>query len=304
MEHVLDKNKEQLASTFPIGYVSLNITNLENSIDFYHSVIGLQVLMKTERYAVLGANAQRPLIILVQEEDTVQSKPNSTGIDHLAILAPNRIELARHLGRIVEKNHPIRMVSDHGVNESIYVTDPDGILIEITRDFTSDELAQRRPLSSQELVQELWALRSQLESVSPEIAANTIVGHVLLKVSDLNQAEQFYVEDLGFQVSMRIPGAVFVSIGNYHHHLGFHVWESNNGPRPDHSAIGLRYFSIIKPNDEALLQVTAENPRDFRFMRDPGGNGIVVTPHAAIDSEELLNMEQMIMKRSNSNENQ
>ncbi|MBD0384668.1 VOC family protein [Paenibacillus sedimenti] len=303
MEQIFDENRERLASSFPIGYVSLNITNLEKSIDFYHSIIGLHVIMKTERFAVLGTSTEQPLIILAQEE-AIQRKSNATGIDHLAILAPNRIELARHLGRILERNYPIRMITDHGVNESIYVNDPDGILIEITRDFTSEELVLHRPLSSQELAQELLDLSRQLQSASPEIATNRKIGHVLLKVSDLSQAEQFYVRDLGFQVSMRIPGAVFVASGDYHHHLGFHVWESGGGPRPDISAIGLRYFSIIAPNDEALLQTTGESIRNFRFVRDPAGNGIVLTSHATIHHEELLDMDQIILERSNSIENQ
>lgn len=292
MEQIFDEKREQLASSFPIGYVSLNITNLEKSIDFYRSIIGLHVLMKTERFAVLGTNTEQPLIILVQEKEAIQRKPNATGIDHLAILAPNRIELARHLGRILENNHPIRMISDHGVNESIYMNDPDGILIEITRDFTAEELLVHRPLSSQELGQKLVDLRRQLPT-SPEIATNTKIGHVLLRVSDLSQAEQFYVQDLGFQVSMRIPGAVFVSIGDYHHHLGFHVWESSGGPRPDPSAIGLRYYSLITSNEAAFPETTGES-RDFRFVRDPAGNGIVLISHRNWNPAKLIEIDQTL----------
>lgn len=303
MERISDK-KIGLASSFPIGYVSLNITNLEKSIDFYHSIIGLHVLMKTKQFAVLGTITEQPLIILNEEEEAAQRKSNATGIDHLAILAPNRIELARHLKRIIERDYPIRMITDHGVNESIYLNDPDGILIEITRDFTPEELVQHMPLSSQELAQKLLEMSRQIQSDSPEIATDRKIGHVLLKVSDLSQAEQFYVRDLGFHVSMRIPGAVFVSSGNYHHHLGFHVWESSGGPRPDISAIGLRYFSIIAPDDEALTEMTAESPHDFRFVRDPAGNGIVVSPRTTIHHEELLDMDQIILERSNSIENQ
>lgn len=303
MEQISDKNPG-LAATFPVGYVSLNITNLEKSIDFYHSIIGLHVLMKTKRFAVLGTIAEQPLIILNEEEQSVQKESNATGIDHLAILAPSRVELARHLKRIIESDYPIRMLSDHGVNESIYLNDPDGILIEITRDFTPEELVRHQPLRSQELAQKLLETSRPLQADSPEIATDRKIGHVLLRVSDLRQAEQFYVRDLGFQVSMRIPGAVFVSSGNYHHHLGFHVWESSGGPQPDISAVGLRYFSIIAPHDEALLQVTAENTSDFRFMRDPAGNGIVVSPHATIRPEELLDIDQTILERRNSIENQ
>lgn len=294
MEHISDENRERLAPSFPIGYVSLNITNLEKSIDFYHSIIGLHVLMKTRRFAVLGTITEQPLIILTEEREAVQRKPNATGIDHLAILAPNRIELARHLRRIFERNYSIRMITDHGVNESIYLNDPDGILIEITRDLTSEELVLHKPLSSQELALELLDLSRQLRSTSHEIATNRKIGHVLLRVSDLSQAEQFYVRNLGFQVSMRIPGAVFASFGNYHHHIGFHVWESGGGPRPDISAIGLRYFSIITPNDEALMEMTAESSQDFRFVRDPAGNGIVLISDTKWSTAKPIEIDQTL----------
>lgn len=293
MEQVFEDKKDRLASSFPIGYVSLNITNLEKSINFYHSIIGLHVLMKADRFAILGTKTELPLLFLVQEKEAIQRKPNATGIDHLAILAPDRIELARHFGRILEGNYPIRMLTDHGVNESIYISDPDGILIEITRDFTSEELLQHRPLRSQELARKLLDLSRQLRNETPDIATNTKIGHVLLRVSDLSQAEQFYVRDLGFQVSMRIPGAVFVSFGGYHHYLGFHVWESNGGPQPDRSAIGLRYYSLITSNEAAFPDKTGES-RNIRFVRDPAGNGIVLDSHRNWSPAELIEIDQTL----------
>lgn len=269
-----------------IGYVSLTVSDLETSINFYHSVIGLHVLVKTDLSAVLGMMLERPLLILTQGEDTTSQEFNATGMDHFAILVPNRIELAKHLGRIIERNYPIQMITDHGVNESFYVNDPDNMMVEITRDFTPEELAEHRPLSPQELALQLMELNRQLKPTSYEVPDDTKIGHVLLRVSNLAQAEQFYNNDLGFDVSMRLPGAVFVSAGGYHHHVGFHVWESDGAPRPEISAIGLRYFSII-----------CKSPCDFQFVRDPSGNGVIISSHKKPKHHQLIEFDRTYINR-------
>lgn len=277
---------QSLISPSYIGYVSLTVSDLETSINFYHSVIGLHVLLKTDQSAVLGTMSEQPLLILTQGEDMIPKEFNTTGMDHFAILVPNRIELARHLGRILERNYPIQMITDHGVNESFYVNDPDNMMVEITRDFTPEELAERRPLSSQELALQLMELNRQLKPTSYEVADDTKIGHVLLRVSNLAQAEQFYSNDLGFDVSMRLPGAVFVSAGGYHHHVGFHVWESDGAPRPEITAIGLRYFSII-----------CESPCDFQFVRDPSGNGVIISSYKKPKHHQLIEFDRTYINR-------
>ncbi len=264
-----------------LTYVSLTVSSLETSIDFYHSVIGLHVLLRTNQSAVLGTMTDQPLLILTQVEASFPRDLNATGMDHFAFLVPNRIELARHMGRVIERNYPITMITDHGVNESFYLADPDDILIEITRDFTPEELAERRPLSSQELALQLMDLYSKFKTPSPDIAKETSIGHILLRVANLAKTEQFYTSNLGFDVSMRLPGAVFVSAGGYHHHVGFHVWESEGGPRPDITAIGLRAFSI-----------TYESPCEFQFVRDPAGNGIILSSQSKLSHNQLIELDR------------
>lgn len=297
MKQSLKEYGLRLSDSFPVGYVSLTITHLDKSIDFYHSMIGLHVLMKNRRTAVLGTMEGRPLIMLTQAEKATPRKSNATGMDHLAILVPDRAELARHLGRIWERDHPVAMIADHGVNESVYVNDPDGILVELTRDFTREELERHRQRSSRELGNLLLDLARQLRPAFPDISTNRKIGHILLKVSDLGQAEKFYVQALGFQVSMRIPGAVFVASGAYHHHLGFHVWDSEGGPQPDLSAMGLRYFSIIAPRDGDLRETsTTSGPvNEDLFLRDPAGNGIVLTPTPNGNPEKLMELDQTLV---------
>ena len=115
------------------------------------------------------------------------------------------------------------------------------------------------------------------------------IGHVHLKVSQLERAVDFYREVLGMELTTRYGNkAAFLSYGGYHHHLGLNVWESENGPRPHRNATGLYPFAILYPTRAALaraLQKLLEHgyPLDGAsdhgvsqalYLSDPDGNGV------------------------------
>jgi catechol 2,3-dioxygenase len=121
------------------------------------------------------------------------------------------------------------------------------------------------------------------------IDPDTRIGHVHLKVSDLDQSIWFYTELLGFRVSQRLGDqAVFLSAGGYHHHIGLNTWESAGGPSSPNFAAGLYHFAVLLPNRIELarsLQRLLENrwPVDGAsdhgvsesiYLRDPDGIGI------------------------------
>ena len=114
------------------------------------------------------------------------------------------------------------------------------------------------------------------------------IGHVHLKVADLERAIGFYRDVLGFQLTQRIGrGAAFLSAGGYHHHIGLNTWESGGGPPPPH-ATGLYHLAILYPTRaelaDALRRVLdAELPlsgaadhgvSEAIYLRDPDGNGV------------------------------
>src|SRR3989304_3178932 len=83
----------------------------------------------------------------------------------------------------------------------------------------------------------------------------TVIGHVHLKVSDLDRALQFYTEIMGFDLMQRFgPSAAFLSAGGYHHHLGLNTWESAGGPPPAPGTTGLYHFAILYPNRRELAR--------------------------------------------------
>ena len=78
----------------------------------------------------------------------------------------------------------------------------------------------------------------------------TVIGHVHLHVADLAEAEQFYTRVLGFQLMQRYgSGAIFVSAGGYHHHIGLNTWAGVGAPPPPEDVAGLRWFEVLLPEE-------------------------------------------------------
>jgi catechol 2,3-dioxygenase len=115
------------------------------------------------------------------------------------------------------------------------------------------------------------------------------VGHVHLKVSDIERALRFYCDVLGFELQQRYGSeAAFVSAGGYHHHIGLNTWESEGGSPPPPNCTGLFHLAILYPTRaclaDALRRLTAANIRldgasdhgvsEALYLRDPDENGV------------------------------
>src|SRR5207237_6893790 len=113
------------------------------------------------------------------------------------------------------------------------------------------------------------------------------IGHVHLHVSRLPDAEKFYVDMMGFNLMQRYgPGALFVSAGGYHHHIGLNTWAGVGAPPPPAGALGLRHFVVRLPDDAALDRIAAriraaglapEEADAGLLIRDPAQNAVVLT---------------------------
>ena len=114
------------------------------------------------------------------------------------------------------------------------------------------------------------------------------IGHVHLRVSDLDRAVRFYRDALGFDLTSQVPGAAFLSAGGYHHHIGLNTWESRGGSPPPRGTTGLFHFAIRYPTRRALADalrrlgehgVRLEGASDHGvsealYLHDPDRNGI------------------------------
>lgn len=123
----------------------------------------------------------------------------------------------------------------------------------------------------------------------PSIHPDVRIGHVHLKVADLDRALSFYRDVLGFEVTQRYgSGAAFVSAGGYHHHIGLNTWESLGGPAPPSGTTGLYHLAILYPTRAALsdalrrvldagmaLDGAADHGvSEALYLRDPDDNGV------------------------------
>ena len=128
-----------------------------------------------------------------------------------------------------------------------------------------------------------------MPTTPPPIAAGTRIGHVHLKVADLQRALDFYVGVLGFQLMQRYgTQAAFISAGGYHHHIGLNTWESKGGHPPPPGTTGLFHTAILYPTRAALADalhrvvsagITLDGASDHGvsealYLRDPDENGV------------------------------
>jgi catechol 2,3-dioxygenase len=125
----------------------------------------------------------------------------------------------------------------------------------------------------------------------PSIHPQTFIGHVHLKVSDLNRSVRFYQENFGFELQQKFGNsAAFLSAGGYHHHLGLNTWESRGGPPAPRQSAGLYHFAILYPNRLELARalhrllehgIEIDGASDHGvseaiYLHDPDGNGIEI----------------------------
>ncbi len=216
------------------GRVRLEVASLSRSIDWYTRVLGLTRLQEGGEVELLGVPGEEPLLELRQLPGARPHPPRGRlGLFHFAILLPTRSALGSLLEHLARGGVPLG-ASDHGVSEALYLQDLDGLGVEVYAD---------RP-------RELWSYRDgrlemgtlpldfpSLQAASggapwEGLPAGTHMGHLHLHVGSLPEAEAFYSTLLGLSPTVRgYPGALFLSAGGYHHHLGLNTW-AGPGARP------------------------------------------------------------------------
>ncbi|HEY6771172.1 MAG TPA: VOC family protein [Solirubrobacterales bacterium] len=279
-----------------MGPVRLTVADLEGVRDFYRDAIGLRERTTGHGDGVirLAADADDlPLIELVGDPDAPPRPRGTSGLFHLAILVPTRADLARALQRVAEAGGRLSGASDHLVSEALYLSDPEGNGIEIYRDRPREEWPVRDGVIQMDtLPLDLDGVLGELrrEDASADMPPGTRIGHVHLNVGDLAAAEAFYSGALGFDVTVRgYPGALFVSAGGYHHHLGLNTWAGEGAPPPATGSRGLREFEIVLPSADSLAaeayrlsEAGFEPAREAGWVRvtDPSGNRVVLSASA------------------------
>ena len=275
-------NLYSLPNDTHIGYIHLKISDLEASLEFYSDTLGFQTLERSPQQAALGSSkGSAPLICLSAIRNARPKPPRTTGLYHFAIRLPERPALGSLLKRLLEHNYPLQGAADHLVSEAIYLADPDGNGLELYADRPRQEW--RRMDGQIAMATDPLDVQGLLSDASPSwdgIHPGTDIGHIHLQVSDLSRAEAFYCGLVGFEVTQRsYPGALFVSAGGYHHHLGLNTWAGRGASPPPPEAVGLGSFQVAIP-DSAARQVVIERlaSAQVEFLNSPNGAAQVLDP--------------------------
>jgi catechol 2,3-dioxygenase len=274
-----------------IGRVRLTAGDADRAQRFYERALGLQTLERDGNLVRLGPEGGPAVVELAERPDAPQRPPGTTGLFHLAILVPTRAELARALRRVAEAGWRFTGASDHLVSEALYLNDPEGNGIEIYRDrpraewrYDGGQLQMATlPLDLDNLIGEL----DPADPADPGMAPGTRIGHTHLNVADIDASERFYVDGIGFDPTVRgYPGALFVSAGGYHHHLGLNTWAGAGAPSPPPGARGLDWFEVVLPDADALRRTrerigssdVAVEEREHELVAvDPSGNRVLLS---------------------------
>jgi catechol 2,3-dioxygenase len=275
-----------------IRHVHLRVANVERVLGFYRDLLGFKETSRRDSTISLSTSSREPIVILTEDTAASPGSRRYPGLFHTAILYPSRAELARIFRRLLEHRYPFQGFSDHGVSEALYVADPEGNGVELYADRPRETWRTKdgsiemstKPLDTESLLAQ--ADDKPWTTAHPD----TRIGHIHLQVSDLTEAERFYHELLGFDVTQRsYPGALFVSAGGYHHHIGLNVWNSHGSSPAPANTLGLARFAVGVPDAQVIpgleirlrdagLAVELSSDSGSLLVRDLDGIEVEVIP--------------------------
>lgn len=258
-----------------LGPVKLQVSDLERSVAYYESVIGLRAVGHGEGSARLAAHGDDTMLVGLRELRGAQPVPRRgrLGLYHFAILVPDRATLGRFLRHAVSLGVHVGM-ADHLVSEALYLTDPDGLGIEVYADRPRDSwrhAAGQLAMASDPLDAEaLMAAGGHAPFTG--LPAGTVIGHVHLHVGDIEKASHFYHEGLGFdKMVWNYPGALFLAAGGYHHHLGTNTWAAGQPPAAEGDARLLEWEVQVPGVGDAHAALANLESAGHSVSRDESG---------------------------------
>ncbi|MEK5037742.1 VOC family protein [Sporosarcina sp. FSL K6-3457] len=289
---VLMTNKNSTYETYDtdslprVGAVHLGVSDLERAVEFYQHMIGFDILTQEANKVTLTADGITPLLLLEEVNDSVERPPGTTGLYHFAILFPDRSSLANALLHLAENEYPMQGAANHQYSDALYLADPDNNGIELYVDYPSEKwerdadggyVGGSYPIDVEGLVNEANPPWTGLPD-------RTRIGHMHLQVAELELVEQFYVDGLGFTITSKDNGSLFISKDNYHHHIALNTWSGNGLPAPPENSRGLKQFTIFFTQQEMDEAQTQLKRLDIPFdasngtlsVVDPSGNAIEI----------------------------
>jgi catechol 2,3-dioxygenase len=233
-----------------IRRVDLRVADVARSSAFYDTIVGPQV---------------SELLTLRASERPGPAPQRATGLYHTAFVYPTRGQLGAALLRVASERAAFSGASDHLVSEALYLDDPDALGIELYRDRPRETWPAPQPgerVRMDTLPLDLQALAAEAEGDSGGVR----IGHVHLKVADVEEAVRFWTQAVGLELMAGWAGqAAFLAADGYHHHIGVNAWQSRGAdPEP--------------PEGPGLDAVVIGGTGRDEELRTPDGLRVVLQP--------------------------
>jgi catechol 2,3-dioxygenase len=291
--------------TLAYGAIHLDVTDGARALNFWHDIVGLSMLESTREELHLGAGERELVILHPGAEKGVA--PGHSGLYHLAIHLPDETELARVLWRLIVAGYP-QAPTDHTMSKSTYLSDPDGLGLELVLETPERLGSWRNEAGALQLIDSEGKPHSIAEPLDvnevlahlpdrgfdqPLLPPGTKIGHLHLHVSDLGAALHFYRDLIGFREHIHSPELGFADLsagGPFPHRLALNVWAGAGARQPEAGSAGLRRLNIVLPGKESLRQVLDRldeagqptEPLDGGvLLLDPAGNALRLTTRLA-----------------------
>lgn len=289
-----------LPTTTTLGPVRLAVTHRAQALAIWQDVVGLDLIGEDSEKLELGVSGK--VLIVLELGARLPVVERTTGLYHVAIHVPTRLDFAHFLVRALQRRVRVSP-TDHLVSEAIYLWDLDGNGIEITfetpwrgtlGDPDSGSYATTvdgKPHSGREPIDVdglLAEITGDVNQVPARMVPGTRIGHVHVHVNSLTDAMRFYRDGLGFGGLFIITsfGMGDVGLDYTPHAIAFNVWAGPNAkPAPD-GAAGLRWFGVVVPDVKTLTEVRARltslgvavtDTNEGLEVRDPSQNLVKVS---------------------------
>ena len=270
------------ATPLRVGAVGLRVRDIEAMVAFYRDTIGLDVLVRDRTGASLGVGGT--ILLVLEHQPTARiDDPRTAGLFHTAFLMPTRADLARFLRNLATRGPALTGVADHHVSEAVYLDDPEGNGVEVYADRPAAQW--QRDGEAIRITTEPLDVNGLMASINGDTLYRDApegmrIGHVHLRVGDLEVAQRFYGATLGFDVTARMRGAVFLSSGGYHHHVAVNSWRSAGAPLRDPDRTGLSWLEFMAEGEchAAIVRRLVAAGADPDHPSDPWGTRIRLTP--------------------------
>jgi len=280
-----------LPGTLRLGAVQLKVADLDRSVAWYRRALGLRVHSHDATVAELGDGTET--VVVLHQDAQARPAGRHAGLYHYALLYPSRQELARAAVRLAVTQTPIQGASDHRTHEAIYLPDVDGNGIELAADRPREQWPSSLGYDRGPAPLDFDSVLATVAGEQPatRVGEGLRMGHLHLHVGDIDEGLAFYRDVLGFELQATLlASAAFVSVGGYHHHLGFNVWNGRGVGSPPAHTVGLRHWTVQLPTDADVAHVRAraedagaavETVDGGFLVRDPWQTAVVFVSTAA-----------------------